>query len=166
MSKSHSRFNRGRPAVSRQAEIRRILRPFYEEGYSASYTAEKTGFDVKTVCRYYNEWSERLEEAEINDFMERQKRDRTQIIISSDHDIAEMTKLLDEVNAEIEKFQKEKRPIPRHLYPLKLDIIKSRSWLREKKGAFMMQPTMEEAIEKKIQEKIREHDKSRAGNQE
>jgi len=162
MSKPNLLYKKGRPTASGQAQIRRTLRPYYENGLSAYYTAEKTGIDVKTACKYFNEWSEQIEEAESSDFLERQKRDRIQIIISYDTDIVEITKLLDEVKIEIEKLQKEKKPVPRHLYTQKLEIIKLRSSLKEKKAAFIMQPTMDEALEKKIQEKIREHDQSRA----
>ncbi|MGI0026338.1 MAG: hypothetical protein ACREAD_00660 [Nitrosopumilaceae archaeon] len=164
MSKSHVLNKKGRPSVSDQAQIRKILRPYYESGLSAYYTSGETGIDIKTVCKYYNEWSEQIEEAETSDFLERQKRDRIQIIISYDTDIVEMTKLLDEVNAEIENFQKEKKLIPRHLSVHKLEIIKFRSLLKEKKAAFIMQPTMDEALEKKIREKIKEHEQSRTSS--
>ena len=152
---------KGRPSVTGQFQIRKTLRPFYENGLSAYYTAEKTGIDIKTVCRYFNDWSEQIEEAETSDFLERQKRDRIQIIISYDTEIVEMTNLLDEVNSEMEKYQKEKKPIPRNLPTHKLEIIKFRSSLKEKKAGFIMQPTMDEALEKKIKEKIREHEESR-----
>lgn len=152
---------KGRPSVTDQVQIRKILRPYYENGYSAYYTAQKTGINVKTVCRYYNEWSEQIEEAELADFLERQKRDRIQIIISYDRDIAETTEILDQVKTEIEKFQKDKKAVPRHLLTHKLEIIKFRSLLKEKKAALILKPPLDEALVKKINEKIGEYDESR-----
>ena len=156
-----SEHRNGRPSTSEQVKIKKALRQCYQEGLSAYYTSEKTRINIKTVCKYFNEWSEEIEETESTNFLERQKRDRVQVINSYDFQIEEVTKLLSQVNSEIETSNKEKKSLPRYLFSNKLEAMKFRSSLVEKKAAFMMQPTMDEALEKKITEKIDQHDKTR-----
>jgi hypothetical protein len=157
----HLEHRKGRPSTSEQTQIKKTLRSCYHEGLSAFYTAEKTRINIKTVCKYFNEWSEEIEEIESANFLERQKRDRVQVINSYDFQIDEATKLLSQVNSEIENNYKEKKSMPRHLFSNKLEVMKFRSSLVEKKAGFIMQPTMDEAMEKKIKEQIEQHDNTR-----
>jgi hypothetical protein len=138
--------------------MKNTLRQYYENELSALYTSEKTGFNLKTVYKYFNDWSEQIEEVESSNFLERQKQDRMQIIISYDSQIDETRQLLSQVNLEIENCIKEKKTIPRHLFSNKLEVMKFRSLLVEKKAAFIMQPTMDEALENVIKNKMEKHD--------
>jgi predicted metalloprotease with PDZ domain len=88
------------------------LSQYYENGFSSSYTSQKTGLDIKTVCKYFHELSDKIEKAEMADFLERQKRDWIQTIISYDFQIAESIETLGQINLEIEKSLKEKKDVP------------------------------------------------------
>lgn len=139
----------GRPPVASSIVIKDTLLKCYKDGLSAYYTSQKTGYNIKTVCKYFNEWSDEIEESEISDFIERQKRDRVQVIISYDSQIDDVMKFSSQINSEIETCIKEKKSIPRHLLGFKLDAMRFRSSLLEKKAAFaMLQPTDDELIAK------------------
>ena len=153
----HSHKN-GRPNVNTQNQIKNILLQCYEEGLSPYYTAKKTGYNIKTVYKYFNDWSEEIEESEIDDYIERQKRDRTQVIISYDSQIDQVGNFLSQVDQEIETSVKQKKSIPKHLFGYKLEIMKFRSALVEKKAVFALNPTMSEVMEKKIEERMRKYD--------
>lgn len=158
MLNSSGKYKKGRPTKMSQLQIQRILRPYFEQGISASVTSEKTGINIKTVCKYFDFWTQEISESEENDFFERQKKERTRIIVSLDNEILEVHKFLDDINDEIRKLQQQGKEIPKHLFSLRLDAIRLSSNLIEKKGSFAMQPSMDEAIEKKIQEMIRKHE--------
>lgn len=154
----------GRPSKTEQLRIQREIMPYFEHGVSAHVAAQKSGINVKTVCKYYNDLAEGINESEENDFLERQKKQRAQIIVSYDNQILDANKHFDDINDQINRLKKEQKPIPLHLFSLRLDAMKYRSYLTEKKGAFLMQPTIDEALEKKIDEKIRKHGNPRPSN--
>lgn len=73
-------LQRGRPSKCVQTQIVTELRPYFEKSFSATFTANKTGYDVKTVCKYFNEWSKQLVEYEDKNFIQRQKEAKEQTI--------------------------------------------------------------------------------------
>jgi hypothetical protein len=150
----------GRPDVNTQNQIKNILLQCYEDGLSAYYTTKKTGYNIKTVYKYFNDWSEEIEESEMDDYLERQKRERIKTIVAYDSQLDETAKLLSQVNLEIESSIKEKKSIPKHLLGYKLEIMKFKALLLEKKTGFSMQPTMNEAMIKKVKEAMEKHDRS------
>lgn len=147
-----------------QLEIQRTLRPYFEQGISVTLTAEKTGINIKTVYKYFDFWIQEINEQETNDFLIRQRNEKIRIIVSFDKLILEANKHFDDINDEINQLQKEEKAVPRHLFSLKLDAMRYISYLIEKKGSFSMQPTMDEALEKKIDELIKSHGNPRPGN--
>jgi len=54
-----SRSN-GRPTQKQQLEIQETLRKYFEKGISASSTSQRTGINIKTVCKYFEEWIEQI----------------------------------------------------------------------------------------------------------
>ena len=147
-----------------QLEIQRTLRPYFEQGISTTLTAEKTGINIKTVYKYFDFWLQEINEQETSDFLERQRKEKIRIIVSFDKLILEANKHFDNINDEINRLQKEQKAIPRHFFSLKLDAMRYISYLIEKKGSFSMQPTMDEALEKKINEMIKSHDNPKSGS--
>ena len=65
------------------------------------------------------------------------------------------------INDEIKKLKQQDKEIPKHLFSLRIDAIRLCSNLTEKKGSFTMRPPMDEALEKKIDERIKEHGNAR-----
>ncbi len=127
---------------------------------SAYYTSEHTGINIKTVCKYFNEWSEEIEETESSSFLERQKRDRIQTIITYDSLISEAQKLSAQISTEIENGTKENKKIPGYLVSHKIELMKFTSALVEKKATFAMRPPMDDAVEKAIEEKMKKYAQS------
>jgi len=99
-------------------------------------------------------------ESDESDFLERQKKERTRIIISFDNQIVEAHGLLDKVNSQIKKLSQQDKSIPRHLFSFKLVVMKYISDLVERRGHFVMHLTMDSALEKKISEMMPKHDEA------
>ena len=137
--------------------MQKELRKYYERGISATVTASKTGINVKTVCKYFAEWSEQISESESSDFLERQKNERSQIIVAFDEQILSVHEQLDEIENQIKKYKQENKIIPKHLLSLRLEIVKYVSSLIEKKGLFTIQLPPDEVIEQKVKEIIKKH---------
>ena len=57
----------GRPTKTTQLQNQRTIREYYELGVSAAVTASRTGRNIKTVYRYYEEFSEQILESESGD---------------------------------------------------------------------------------------------------
>ena len=89
--------------------------------------------------------------------MERQKNERSQIIVAFDEQILSVHAQLDEIENQIKKYKQENKIIPKHLLCLKLEIVKYISSLIEKKGLFTIQLPPDEVIERKIEEKIKQY---------
>ena len=139
-----------------------MLRAYFENGTCASVASKETGINIKTVCKYFEFWTQEINESEESNFLERQRKERIRIIVSFDKQILDANKHFDDINDEINRLKKEQKQIPSHLFSLRLDAMKYRSYLTEKKGAFSMQPTMDEALEKKIDERVEEHGNARS----
>ena len=159
MSKEHKTGQRGRPARLVQQNMQKTLRLYYERGISATATAQRTGININTVCKYFEEFYEQVTESEKLDFLERQKKDRERIIITFDGQILDAYKFLDELDLVIKNYKGEKKLVPRHLLSLRLETMKYITSLTEKKGSFEMQPAMDDAIKKKIEEFVKENAK-------
>jgi hypothetical protein len=149
--------SRGRPSRQGQVQIVKVLKPYFERGMSATFTANKTGYDIKTVCKYFDNWTEQILEPEKNDFLLRQKAERAKILLSLDNQLFELYQFFDEIKDEIIKIKRGGNAIPRFLFSLKLEIQKTISTLTEKKGSFAMQPIMDEALEMKVEEIVKKH---------
>ena len=65
--------DRGRPSKAEELEIERTLRPFFTRLYSATFTAKKTGYDIKTVAKYFAEFKKEILESETTEFVQRSR---------------------------------------------------------------------------------------------
>ena len=156
MNKNNIHKN-GRPSKSGQLQIQRELRPYFERGVSAHTAAQKTGINVKTVCKYYNDLSQEISESEESDFLERQKKHRAQIIISYDNQILDANKHFDDIDDQINRLKKEQKQIPLHLFSLRLDALKYRTYVVNNKDVFLSDLTTDEVLEKKFAEMMRKN---------
>jgi len=64
----------GRPTKGEQLNIERTFRPYFENSISASVTAFETGFDIKTVLKYFNQWKNEILESENGEFFQTMQR--------------------------------------------------------------------------------------------
>ena len=144
----------GRPSKADQLNIQKKLRPFFERGYNGTFTSNKTGINIKTICKYFEEWSERIQESENEEFFARQKKDKERIILALDHLISQDYDLLDISKKEIENYTQENKSVPKSILNLNLETVKHIASLIERKFSILMQPPAEEELEKKINEMI------------
>ena len=148
---------KGRPSKSKQLEIERMLRPYFARTLSASFVANETGFNIKTVCRYFDKWSNEIRGVEDQDFFSRQRKQRDRIILSYDDLIFQEYEMLGDIKDQIKKYKEKEKEIPRFFVNSFQDVVKTISNLQEKKCSFSLQPLPEELIEQKIQEKLGAH---------
>lgn len=83
----------GRPTKQEQLDLQKTLREYYEKGISATTTANLTGINVKTVCKYFNEWHRQINEIERSKFQDRVLEARSQHLIVLDHQLENLYKL-------------------------------------------------------------------------
>jgi superfamily I DNA/RNA helicase len=146
--------NPGRPAKAVQRQMEKILRPYFERNVTASYAARETGINIKTVCNYFNQWSEQIRTETQKDFLSRQQELRERTILNYDDLIFKEYQILDNVDKAIKRYKNE---VPKHLVNVFQDLIKTIANLIEKKGQFTIQPVPEEVIRQKISE-MKKHD--------
>jgi len=159
--KTNQLHKNGRPSKTGQLQIQKQLRPYFELGVSAHVASQKTEINVKTVCKYFDIWTQTIIELDESDFLERQKKEKARILLSLENQIIEARGLLDEINSEIKKLNDQNKSIPKQFFSQKLAVMRYFLNLLEKRGNFAMQPTMDSALEKKISEMITRHDESR-----
>jgi len=143
----------GRPTKSKQIEIKKKLMPYYEKGLSANFTSKETGFNIKTVCKYYKNWAEEINEKCDTDFIDHQKIIIQQGVIVMDRLVLELYDLYDVINSEIANYQKKNKQIPNHLFNMKLKCSKEIVHFLDQK--FMLDSIP--AIDIDLREEVRKH---------
>jgi len=76
--------DRGRPSMAEELEIGRTLQTFFSKTYSATFTAKKTGYNIKTVTKYFAEFKKEILESETRDFVKRCKEEKEKCLYSYD----------------------------------------------------------------------------------
>lgn len=152
---------KGRPSIQSRLNIEKELREYFLQGYDGEFIARQTGHDIKTVRKYIRQFAQEINDSETDDFLERQKTERIRTIISFDRQIFEANQYSQEIKNEIKKFRDKKEPIPRHLLSLYLEAMKFIANITETKGSFSMEPASDKVLEKMIEEKMKNHGKTR-----
>jgi hypothetical protein len=80
----YNAHDRGRPSKAEELEIERILQPFFAKSYSATFASKKTGYNIKTVAKYYNKFKEEILESETPDFVKRCKEEKEKSLYAYD----------------------------------------------------------------------------------
>lgn len=148
----------GRPSKTEQLEIQKQLRKYFDLGITATLAAKQTGLNIKTVCKYFEEMVEQLQEQEDHDFIERHRNERARIINSLDVILLEARESLDSINSEIQSHKDSGRSIPRQLFSQKQETLRFMFAVIERRGVFSLQPTMDENVKKKIEEMKHKND--------
>ena len=76
--------NKGRPSKAQELEIERELWPFFTKLYSATFTAKKTGYDIKTVAKYFVEFKKEILESETREFVQRSRETKERGLLAYD----------------------------------------------------------------------------------
>lgn len=117
------KMSNGRPTKRKQLQIQSTLREYYERGVSASFTSNKTRINIKTVCNYFNEWTNKLKHIETTSFAIRENREKERCLITMEYLIEKFYALLDQIADEIKNYKKEKKPVPKHLISSELQTL-------------------------------------------
>jgi hypothetical protein len=138
----------GRPTKQEEIAIREHLRPYYEKGLSASYTSRTTGFNVKTVLSYFDDWDKKLLEASEGDFLNRCKVTREKSIIDLEKEIELLNHEELKVDDLIQLFRNAGNyDKVEHFTKIKLKIIEIRAKLRGDKVNLINTPTLDTIVE-------------------
>lgn len=97
---------RGRPSKTEELEIRRAIQPFFEKTYSATFTAKKTGHNIKTVLRYYEKFKQEILESETGDFVKRCKEEKEKCLYAYDELIYSLYEDRDDIERLIDASKK------------------------------------------------------------
>jgi hypothetical protein len=91
----------GRLTLQEHAKLKNTIRKYYDEGYSAHYTALKTGHAMNTVYSYFREWTEEL--IEKSDFIAQQQEAKARLVIELDKCIEIYLEQIKRLRARISK---------------------------------------------------------------
>ena len=83
----------GRPSKKEQLEIQSTLKKYFEKGISATTTSQITGFNVKTVCKYFDDWNSQIKEIDDVGFLNRVKIERERYIMVLDNQLLKLYEL-------------------------------------------------------------------------
>jgi len=89
--------SKGRPTLKQQIEIQETLREYFEKGVSATVTSQNTGINIKTVCKYFEEWIEQIKKINDIDFLKRIKLERERYLEVLDQQLLKLYQIQSEV---------------------------------------------------------------------
>ncbi len=99
----------GRPTQKQQIEIQETLREYFEKGISATVTSQSTGINIKTVCKYFEEWVEEIKKINDIDFLKRIKLERERYLEVLDQQLLKLYQIQSHVeNNKMSYYYKEK----------------------------------------------------------
>jgi hypothetical protein len=145
----------GRPPKNIEIEIANKLRPYFEKNLSATFAAQKTGHNIKTVCNYFNRWSKEITKSENKDFFAREIQERQSIVLALDNLLSEEYKILAELQSESQAYRDKHKTIPKTFTSSIQYCIKTILELIGYKAQYTLVPASYETIDQCIQECLR-----------
>lgn len=116
----------GRPSKNEQLEIERILKPYFGNSISASVTSQKTGFNIKTVNKYFHDWYCEISESETSDFLQNCKEQKERALLTLENQICTLDDDKKEIQMLINASKKTGNlAYLEKLYKIKLKIIEN-----------------------------------------
>lgn len=118
------KHSKGRPPQGEQLNIERQLRPYFENSISATLTSQKTGFNIKTVLKYFNKWKKEILDNEDSSFIQRCKEEKERCLLTLENKICSLEEDKTEIELLIKAAKKagDLKSISR-FYKIKLAII-------------------------------------------
>jgi hypothetical protein len=145
---------KGRPSRAERIQIRKDLEPYYEQKVPAYKAAELTGYDTKTVNKYYEEFYREIYGHETKNFVERFEKARMRYAISLDNLIYESYEMLEDVKSLIQKSKDTEKIVPSYLIQSHYKIIHTLSDLEEKKASLLMHPDAGDMVNAEIEKRV------------
>lgn len=115
---------RGRPSTTERLHIEDELRPYFERSTGAAATASLTGYDIKTVCNYFNKWTSQILESKNPDFIKRCEEERERTLLALDNELDLLYQDRDKITKLMEMaIENDNLKLYEKLYNLKLKTI-------------------------------------------
>jgi len=89
--------SQGRPTAAEQLALQKNLREYYEKGISATATANRLDVNVKTVCKYFKQWSNEINELTSKKFKEQIIENKAQHLMVLDKQLQYLYYLQEEM---------------------------------------------------------------------
>jgi len=67
--------------------VRYMVLPFFSRLYSATFTAKKTGYNIKTVAKYFVEFKKEILESETTEFVQRSRETKERGLLAYDEQL-------------------------------------------------------------------------------
>ncbi|MGI0007697.1 MAG: hypothetical protein ACREAR_06845 [Nitrosotalea sp.] len=148
---------KGRPSRAERLQIRADLEPYFKKRTPAYKAAEITGYDTKTINRYFTQFYSEIYGHEAKNFVERYEKERMHYAILVDNLICESYEMLEDVKDSIQKSKDKGEMIPSHLIQSHSKIIQTISHLGEKKASLMMHPDAGDMVIAEIEKRVGKH---------
>lgn len=141
-----STHKKGRPNIKVRVGMQEKIMEYYEKNVSAVTASRETGYNVKTVYKYYGEFSKQVLESQTIDIIERKNIETAQLILSHERLILKMQQLLDNALEEMSRLIQENKPMPKHLIGDLARLINYIAEMNEKKYELSSNLTSTNAI--------------------
>lgn len=151
---------RGRPSLPEQAKIRRRLRPFFLNLKSPEFAATETGYEIKTVRRYYKSFEQEILASEEQDFIEQTKITKEQARFVLDGQQSKLENLQRTLEGQMNHSIKQSRGTPQlesWMYKAGVKISNAITDIILKKVSLICSPTADVTLEKESQEFMKRH---------
>jgi hypothetical protein len=119
---------------------------------AAAATSQLTGYDIKTVTKYFNEFYGEVKKSQRKNFLERQEEERLRELACNDFLMAEEFENYDIIKDEINKTRKNNEAVPEYLLKKRSESIRIISMLNEKRGSIAMSLPLEDDLRNMIKE--------------
>jgi hypothetical protein len=132
----------GRPKKTDEPKIRKDLRELFAEGYSILGASDESGYNFKTVAKYFKEFSHEICESIDIDFITRQKTAKEIVLSGMDRDIKRMEEEIESMDA-----NSGDEPENSDWKRLKHSLLVNLSTMRQQKADIEMMQTAGESLE-------------------
>ncbi len=147
-------MRKGRPTKKQSAQIKNVLWPYYIRGYSVSFTIQETGYDKKTIYKYFAEWGKQIRDNDEKNFQDKIRKEKERVDIAYDNLLFELDDPLNEIKKEMKSYKNKKEPVPRYLFGYYLRFVKEIVSLIEKRTSIRMMPPLDETISQIVKKEL------------
>jgi len=147
-------MKRGRPTKKQSAQIKNVLWSHYIRGYSVSFTIQETGYDKKTIYKYFAEWDKQIRDNDEKNFQNKIRKEKERVDIALDNLLFELDDPLNQIKKEMKSYKNKNEQVPRYLYGHYLQFVKEIASLIEKRTSVRMMPPLEETISQIVKKEL------------
>lgn len=146
----------GRPSRAESEEIRNNIRFYFEKNINASTCQRKTGYNMRTVRAYYNEWTEQLIANHNKEFGTMQKDEIERSLNAMDQQVLELISIQNQIGTKVAFAVKQAEAQKRTLSDdeiraeIRMNLAKSIFDLTDKKTALAITPNTAQTVTEEV----------------